>query len=460
MARVLAAGCILSLGLFTVVYTQVWTHTEFVRHWLPWASLGTGLLITIHAAASLATTLGRAAHHEGVARLRTRELATHRERSQEVLARIRDAIVVTDPAGYVLECNEAASRTLRMTPQHVRGRHCGAVLGIRAVDRPLDCLDGCALLGDPDEEESNFGVEVLRDREDGSTQPLLANVGAVWDGDEFVEVVHSFRDITQLREADDAKTTFLATTSHELRTPLAVIRGFAETLAHRDVDAQTQAHALDTILRRTEQLTGMVNGLLQTSQLERRGVRLDPVLLDPVPLVLARVQDLRATFDREIRFFGDPHRLVAWADEVALGTVVEHLVENAIKYSPRGGAVEVEVSRAGATPTSVGLTVTDRGIGMDEEDAAQCFNRFWQAEQGDDRRFAGTGVGLYLVRALVEGMGGRITVDSEPGEGSTFTVTLRTEAIADVDEHRHVDDGRPGSLVEEVLRHAGIEAVP
>lgn len=453
----LTTGCILSLGLFAVVYTQVWAHTDLVRHWLPWASLGTGLLITLHAAASLATTLGRAAHHEGVARLRTRELATHRDRSQEVLSRIRDAVVLTDPAGYVLECNEAASRTLGMTPQQIRGGHCGAVLGIRGVDRPLDCLDGCALLGDPDEQDSSFGVEVLRDREDGGTQPLLANVGAVWDGDELVEVVHSFRDITRLREADDAKTTFLATTSHELRTPLAVIRGFAETLAHRDLDAATRANALDTILRRTEQLTGMVDGLLQTSQLERRGVRLDPVLLDPVPPVLARVQDLRATFDREIRLFGDHDRLAVWADEVALGTVVEHLVENAVKYSPLGGPVDVELSRAGTGPTSVRLTVTDHGIGMDEEAAARCFDRFWQAEQGDDRRFAGTGVGLYLVRALVEGMGGRITVDSRPGEGSTFTVTLRTEPVAAVDERRHVDAVRPGSLVDEVLRHAGVE---
>ncbi len=450
-------GCGLSLVLFTVAYVQHWTGSPSSRHWVPWAALATGLVITFHSASALLTTLARGIRHEDLARTRGRELATHRDRAREVLVRIRDAVVVTDPDGYVLEWNEAATRTLGRTTDEARGRHCAVAMGIRSIDRPLDCRTGCALLRVSGEAESSFGVEVLRDLDDGSTQPLLVNVGVVRDDDAVVEVVHSLRDISGLREADDAKTTFLATTSHELRTPLAVIGGFAEMLVHHDLDDATRAAALDTILRRTHQLTRMVDGLLQTSQLERRGVRLQPQLLDPGVVVTERIDELRRAFDREIRLTTGP-ALVAWADPLALATVVDHLVENAIKYSPGGGPVEVAVTDLGQDGEGVRLTVTDVGIGMDADTSARCFERFWQAEQGDDRRFPGTGVGLYLTRSLVEGMDGAISVDSSPGKGSRFEVSLRTEPAPEVDELRNVLPTQPGSLVDHVLRHAGVRA--
>lgn len=448
-------GCGLSLALFAVAYAQHWAESPSTRHWLPWVALATGLAITFHAASDLLTTLARGIRHEDLARTRGRELAAHRDRAREVLARIRDAVVVTDPDGYVLEWNEAATRTLGRSPDEARGQHCAVAMGIRSVDRPLDCRAGCALLRGSVGSESTFGVEVLRDLDDGGTQPLLANVGVVRDDDGVVEIVHSLRDISALREADDAKTTFLATTSHELRTPLAIIGGFTEMLVHYDLDEATRATALDTILKQTRQLTRMVEGLLQTSQLERRGVRLHPQLLDPGAVVAERVDELRRTFDREIRLTARAD-LVAWADPLALATVVDHLVENAIKYSPGGGPVEVVVAPDGQAGDRVRLTVTDDGIGMDAATAARCFERFWQAEQGDDRRFPGTGVGLYLTRSLVEGMGGVVSVDSSPGKGSTFEVSLRTDPVPDVEEHRHVLPAQAGSLVDHVLRHAGV----
>lgn len=455
VARVLFVGCLLSLALFVLVYLQLWEQTTPARHWLPWVVLGTGLLITFHAVSDLLAVLGHAVRHEDLARTRMQELTANRDRTREVLARIRDAVVVTDPGGYVLEWNEAATRTIGTTAEQARGQHCSVALGIRSPSRPLDCRQGCALLRQSDEGDSSFGVEVLRDRGDGSPQPLLANVGVVREAGDVVEVVHSLRDITHLRQADEAKTMFLATTSHELRTPLAVIHGFAEMLAQRDLDPATRSNALDTILRRTQQLTSMVDALLQTSQMERHGVRLHPDLIDPTPVVTARLDDLRAASDREIRLTTDPGGLSCWADPQALGTVVEHLVENAVKYSPEGGPVEVHLSSS-TEGSGVVLAVTDHGIGMDAEAVERSFDRFWQAEQGDDRRFAGTGVGLYLVRSLVEGMGGRVTVASQPGAGSTFEVALRAEPVTEVAERRPLVPIRRGSLVGDVLHHTGV----
>ena len=114
------------------------------------------------------------------------------------------------------------------------------------------------------------------------------------------------------------------------------------------------------------------------------------------------------------------------ADAQAFVTVIDHLLDNAIKYSPGGEPVEVDVQ---VTGDEVRVRVTDAGIGMDAEQAARCFEKFWQAESTDVRRFGGTGIGLYIVHSLVEAMKGDIEVSSVPGAGTAFTVTLRRAGV-------------------------------
>jgi signal transduction histidine kinase len=109
------------------------------------------------------------------------------------------------------------------------------------------------------------------------------------------------------------------------------------------------------------------------------------------------------------------------ADPQGLVTVVDHLLDNALKYSPNGAPVWVRASRLG---DGARIDIQDGGIGMDAEQAAHCFDKFWQAESTDVRRFGGTGIGLYIVRSLVEGMGGTVEVHSTAGVGTTFTVIL------------------------------------
>lgn len=118
-----------------------------------------------------------------------------------------------------------------------------------------------------------------------------------------------------------------------------------------------------------------------------------------------------------------PHEtLVAVADPVALRTVVDHLIDNAIKYSD-GGLVVVAVKHES---DEIEVSVSDIGIGMDEDQARHCFEKFWQAESTDGRRYGGTGIGLYIVSSMVEAMGGTIWVETAVGQGSTFTVSLPT----------------------------------
>lgn len=159
------------------------------------------------------------------ANLYERALA-EKEKSEAILARVADAVVVTDGHGTVVEWNTAAEIILGAPASQATGRPCATVLGLEKDGRQLDCSRGCPLLAAGREAVSLLGEEVQRQRPDGSRQPLLASVSAVTDADGAVsEVVHSLRDITRLKEADEAKTLFLATASTSSRPPSPSSRG-------------------------------------------------------------------------------------------------------------------------------------------------------------------------------------------------------------------------------------------
>jgi signal transduction histidine kinase len=319
----------------------------------------------------------------------------------------------------VTECNPAGERLMGRDRHAAVGIPCSRALGLREGERALDCGAGCPLLtGGP--ADAGSGREVWRTLPDGRRQPLLVTAFAVAD-DQGVEVVHSLRDITRLKEADEAKTLFLATASHELKTPVTVIAGFAETiLRFPDMPDERRAEAVEAIRRRALELSAIVDRLLLSSKIEGGRVTVDVHPVDVRPLLAEAANAIQDGSGRHVILQISQRRLVAVADALALRTVFEHLLDNAVKYSD-GGPVVVGARAEGG---SVAISVSDIGIGMDEEQARQCFDKFWQAESTDVRRFGGTGIGLYIVSSMVEAMGGEIGVETAVGQGSTFTVVL------------------------------------
>ena len=348
-----------------------------------------------------------------------------KEKSEAVLARVGDGVVVTDNTGHLADWNPAAERMVGWTGGDPKGRTCSAVLGLRMGDHELDCQNGCALLSlrAAGEARSGRGLEVARTHPNGRRQPLLADVEPIRGADGSVaEVVHSFRDITRLKEADEAKSLFLATASHELKTPLTVIMGFASTLvtAGDQLSVEVRNESLRAIERRAIELSLIVDGLLMASRIESGRVDVAVTDVDVEPLLRERVAAVRATTGRDVVLEVGDLPMVA-ADPQALATVIDQLLDNAMKYSPDGGSVTVT---AGADGNKVEVAVSDTGMGMDPEQLEHCFEKFWQAESSDIRRFSGTGIGLYIVRSLTEAMGGSVRVESAPGVGTTFRVTL------------------------------------
>jgi signal transduction histidine kinase len=374
--------------------------------------------------------------------------ARAKTRADIILAAVRSAVVVTDAQSRILTANPAADRLLSGS-HHLPGQPCRDALRLRIGERELDCSSGCQLLAisDADAEQQTaaspidapsdaaidaperelLDFEAWRPAKDGSRQPLLVSVSSVPAAEgPGVEVVHSIRDITRLKQADEAKTLFLATASHELKTPLTVINGFAKTLTTRSLSAEKQREALAAIRRRGEELARVVDRLLLSSRIEAGRTEVTRRPIDLIPLVYERAAELGEATGRTIEVDLPDDLPTVLGDPSAIVTVIDHLLDNAVKYSPGGEPVLVHALSKPAGTNGVAdvvLSITDVGVGMDAATVEHCFDKFWQADASGTRRFGGTGIGLYIVRSLVEAMGGTVSARSEGGR-TTFAVSL------------------------------------
>lgn len=232
--------------------------------------------------------------------------------------------------------------------------------------------------------------------------------------------------VRDLRQANRLKSDFLSTVSHELRTPLNAIMGYTDLLRERAMGPlePEQAHALDVIGKKSIQLLELINTTLDVTRLESGQMDID-VSEFALPELLAEVHENLADEVPprvELRWHGAPQLPAMSTDRMKLKTVLKNLVHNALKFT-REGHVELR-AEAAATPGHVDLVVADTGIGIADEDVRAIFEMFRQLEPAMTRRFGGVGLGLYIVRRLLDLIGGTIHVESRLGSGSTFTVTV------------------------------------
>ncbi len=228
--------------------------------------------------------------------------------------------------------------------------------------------------------------------------------------------------VTELEAAQAIKDDFLGLVSHELRTPLTSIRGYAELLREEDL-ADDERGYVDVIDRNAERLVSLVEDLLLMAQIQSGGL---PLELGEVVLndVIARSGEAARPFasSKEIDLNIDTESGIATqGDAVRLGQVLDNLVSNAIKYTPRGGGVSVTMTRTGEIAT---IAVSDTGMGIPPEEHDQMFGRFFRSSNARTSGIAGTGLGLAITRGIVEAHGGTIGFDSVVGTGTTFRVTL------------------------------------
>lgn len=259
-----------------------------------------------------------------------------------------------------------------------------------------------------------------------SSAPLYANNGAM------TGAMIVFQDVTAQKSLEQHKNDFLSIANHELRTPITIIQGFAEILqlkATQDqpLDSLTQ-YALTSITEQSQHLTHLIEEMLDISRIEQAQLVLRRTPCDLLS-ILARVIDSQSITTRQHQLhlvldgLQTTDTLIAYADEERMVQVFNNLISNAIKYSPAGGEIEIGLRHMPERATEVLIWVKDHGIGIAANEIPNIFKRFHRASNLD-RSLSGFGIGLYLVKEVVIRHGGRVWVESQEGQGSTFYVIL------------------------------------
>jgi PAS domain S-box-containing protein len=341
--------------------------------------------------------------------LRAEDLVRVAGQLRRIVDAAKDGIVTTDGGGLITSANPAAEALF--------GHPVGSLFG-----RPVAVvLPGLQLAGTSAARAA--GAEIEGVRQDGSRFPAELSVSAVASdgGRAFVVIV---RDVTDRKAVERMKDEFVATVSHELRTPLTALRGHVELVLDGDAGPVTelQRRFLQVATHSADRLGALINDLLDVAKIEAGRVQLRKELVD----LAAVLREVSATFRVEAA-----RRGLVFQEELAdlppivgdrdrLIQVFGNLVSNALKYTPAG---EVGVS---ARPIygAVEVLVHDTGVGMTQAEQRQLFTKFFRSRDRAGPDPGGTGLGLVIAKGIVEGHGGTLGVESEPGVGSRFRVVL------------------------------------
>jgi signal transduction histidine kinase len=267
----------------------------------------------------------------------------------------------------------------------------------------------------PLEQMSDIASNVSADDLDGAKLELQQAP------DEILGLATAFNEMTvRLSGAWEQQRQFVGNVSHELRTPLTVVLGYLQSLLRRGENLTAhQQHALATAISETDRTIRMLQDLLDLARADSGNLhfRQSPVVLNTL---VAEVVDMsQKVSSREIKMELTTVDIAALADQDRLTQVLINLVDNAIKYS--NGSIEIEIEQTGELAI---ICIRDRGIGIALEHQNRIFERFYRAQDSSTRSRDGTGLGLAIAKSLIEGMNGKITLRSKPGEGSVFTIAL------------------------------------
>jgi len=341
---------------------------------------------------------------------RVNELAHDRRHLRAILAGMVEGVIVIDAQGRLVMANGAARAMLKLDDS-ATGRRYQEWMRQSELFAEL----AMALRG-----EAPAGVEFVLARDPSRTCVARAAPAGAPEGG-AVLVLH---DISDLRRADRVRRDFVANVSHELRTPLTAIRGYVEALIDDPPPPDDQRRFLEIIARHTDRMERLVKDLLRLARLDAGQETTEMVDCDLIAIVQAVAHELaniiatKAT-TVEIAIASDVRTITS--DPAKLHDVLRNLVENAVNYSPEHGTVRVEAERA---QTGVALSVLDAGPGIPAADLTRVFERFYRVDKSRSRAPGGTGIGLAIVKHLVELLGGAVTAGNRPNGGAAFTVTL------------------------------------
>lgn len=352
-----------------------------------------------------------------------RQVNRERERLSGLLDALADGILIISADNHIEHCNPALARMMELPVEQIKGQLHEDVMRWARPPEGLT-LEQAESGGWPLTPHAHLYVEGDLKRPGGKLPlpvgvtyvPLISAEGGL------VNVIATVRDITRYRQAEELKSTFVSIISHELKTPVALIKGYVSTLRREDAqwDSAIIQDSLTVIEDEADRLAGLIENLLDASRLQAGGMAIKPTDV-AVPEIAERLAKRMQTQTSQHQIVVDfpPNFPIVLADEARLEQVILNLISNAIKYSPGG-----EIRLGGQVrDDSVIVCVSDQGPGIAPEDIPHVFDRFYRAPEMA-RQTKGAGLGLYLARAIVEAHGGRIWVDTAPGQGVRICFSL------------------------------------
>jgi two-component system phosphate regulon sensor histidine kinase PhoR len=353
---------------------------------------------------------------------RIAQLEEDRQQLRTVLSGMVEGVVAIDPEQRILFANDRAFQLLEFPTRTPVGRRLWEVVRQRPL---LDVVRRALESPEPAREELGWSGLATR----SLTVHAARLPGPLPRG--AVLVIH---DTSELRRLERLRQEFVANVSHELKTPLSVIQAAVETLLDGAAeDPHHRARFLEQIAGQSERLHHLILDLLSLARIESgselfdfAAVPVDPVVhaaLDRLrPRAESRQQAISATAPK-----GSPEPIAVWADTEAVEQILDNLLDNALKYTPEGGRIDVVWE---ADERNVTIEVRDTGIGIPEADLPRIFERFYRVDKARSRELGGTGLGLAIVKHLVQGMHGTVRASSIVGVGTTFTLSLPRAAAA------------------------------
>lgn len=367
--------------------------------------------------------------------MRTKEHAhptakrTPREEKAEaeaLFSSIGDGAISTDEFGHITRVNPAAQAILGFTEKELVGFWFPKkIIAVNPEGAPMNLIDRpitkAFLTGRPISEKMNYR------RKDGQTIPVAVNISPILLQGKPAGAIEVFRDITLEQEIDRMKSEFISLASHQLRTPLSAIKTYTHMLADGYMgDLNTaQKKSLSTIIGASNRMNELISTLLNITRIESGTIAVSPktIRIDKAIEELLPELSLMAnskSIDLTLRTRGKASTIIK-TDSLIVKEVVTNLVSNAIKYTPDGGTVSIIIR---PRRPDILVEVKDSGWGIPKFSQDQVFSKFFRAQNIVKRETTGTGLGLYLVKGLLDTLGGKIWFTSEEGSGTHFFFTL------------------------------------
>jgi PAS domain S-box-containing protein len=352
--------------------------------------------------------------------------------AEALFASIGDGAIATDEFGKITQVNPVAQQILGRTATELIGKWFPKqIIALTPEGGPVNLIDRpitrAFLTGMPVSEKMHYR------RKNGLSVPVAISVSPILLDGKPIGAIQVFRDITLEQEVDRMKSEFISLASHQLRTPLSAIKTYSHMLVDGYMGEVTpsQKKSLRTIISATNRMNELISTLLNITRIESGTIAVTPKLLQMDKIaeeVLKEVSLMAAdkSIDLSLQQSGQSSMSIK-TDSLILKEIITNLVSNAIKYTPDNGSVTILVR---ARAHDIQVSVIDTGWGIPKYAQDQIFSKFFRAHNIVKRETTGTGLGLYLVKGLIDRLGGKIWFTSEEGNGTTFCFSLpRTKRL-------------------------------